>query len=204
MLDSLRFWTSDQLNEYEKEACNLLTMNVERFTPIIKNLHGHNFQSSWRVATHIGNLHPIKSKLSDARLKLTGLKKNPHASRGMVRSWWKSLLSSRPKRLTFLFGLCPSSLLRKISPLCCILFDVVRTCGFWRIHPFRMLSTKTEIKLVSLKMQLGWETVSFYHVDTLLFSSNRRRLDWSDVRQIKLMPCVLQYDLQCIPYLMLK
>ena len=29
---------------------------------------------------------------------------------------------------------------------------------------------KTKIKLVSLKMQLGWETVSFYHVDTSLFS----------------------------------
>ena len=136
MLDNLWFWTSDKSNEYEKEDWNLLAMNVARFTPIIKNLHGHNFQSSWRVATHIGNLHPIKSKLSDARLKLTDLKEDLHASRGVVRSWWKSFLCSRPKSLTFLFGLCPSSLLRKSSTLCCILFDVIRTCSFWRIHPF--------------------------------------------------------------------
>ena len=59
MLANLRFWTSDTLNEYEKEACNLLAMNVARFTPIIKNLHGHNFQSSWRIVTQIGNLPPI-------------------------------------------------------------------------------------------------------------------------------------------------
>ncbi|WP_353805579.1 hypothetical protein, partial [Acinetobacter baumannii] len=50
-------------------------------------------------------------------------------------------------------------------------FDVVRSCGFLEDSSFWMLSTKTEIKLVSLKMQLGWETVSFYRVDTSLFSS---------------------------------
>ena len=60
MLANLRFWTSDTLNEYEKEACNLLAMNVARFTPIIKNLHGHNFQIFWRIVTQIGNLLPIK------------------------------------------------------------------------------------------------------------------------------------------------
>ena len=60
MLANLRVWTSDTLNEYEKEACNLLAMNVARFTPIIKSLHGHNFQSSWRIVTQIGNLLPIK------------------------------------------------------------------------------------------------------------------------------------------------
>ena len=59
MLDNLRFRTSDKLNEYEKEACNLLAMNVARFTPIIKILHGHNFQSSWRIVTQIKNLLPV-------------------------------------------------------------------------------------------------------------------------------------------------
>ena len=136
MLDNLWFWISDKLNEYEKEACNLLAMNVASFTPIIKNLHGHNFpkllthcHSDWKLASD-------KTKLPDARLKLTELRKNLHASRGVVRSWWKSLLCSHPKSLTFLFGLYPSSLLRKSSTLCCILLDVVRTPGFWRIHPF--------------------------------------------------------------------
>ena len=60
VLDNLWFWTSDKLNEYAKEACNLLTMNVELFTSVGKNLHGHNFQSSWRIVTQIGNLPPIK------------------------------------------------------------------------------------------------------------------------------------------------
>ena len=135
MLANLRFWTSDTLNEYEKEACNLLAMNVARFTPIIKNLHGHNFQIFWRIVTQIGNLLPIKQTFG-SETETDRTRENPYASRGVVRSWWKSLLCSRPKSLTFLFGLCPSSLLRKSSTLCCILFDVVRTCGFWRIHPF--------------------------------------------------------------------
>ena len=60
MLDNLRFWMSEKLNEYEKEACNLLAMNMELFTFIGKNLHGHNFQSSWRIVTQIGNSPPIK------------------------------------------------------------------------------------------------------------------------------------------------
>ena len=60
MLANLRFWTSDTLNEYEKEACNLLAMNVELFISIGKNLHGHNFQSSWRIVTQIGNWLPIR------------------------------------------------------------------------------------------------------------------------------------------------
>ena len=75
MLDNLWFWTSDKLNEYDKEACNLLTTNVARFTPIIKNLHGHNFQIFWHIVTQIGNLLPIKPKLSEARQKLTELEK---------------------------------------------------------------------------------------------------------------------------------
>ena len=64
MLANLRFWTSDTLNEYEKEACNLLAMNVARFTPIIKSLHGHNFQSSWRIVTQIENLLPTYTEIS--------------------------------------------------------------------------------------------------------------------------------------------
>ena len=63
MLDNLRFWTSDKLNKYEKEACNLLAMNVARFTPVTKNLHGHHFQSSWRIVTQIGNLLPVKQNI---------------------------------------------------------------------------------------------------------------------------------------------
>ena len=82
MLDNLRFWTSDKLNEYEKEAHNLLAMNVARFTPIIKNLHGHNFQSSWRICHSDWKLASDKSKPLDARLKLTELKEDPHASWG--------------------------------------------------------------------------------------------------------------------------
>ena len=136
MLDNLRFWTSDKLTSMKRRLVTSLAMNVARFTPIIKNLHGHNFQIFWHIVTQIGNLLLIKTKLLDARQKLTELRKNPHASRGVVRSWWKSLLCSCPKSLALLFGLCPSSLLRKSSTLCCILFDVVRTCGFRRIHPF--------------------------------------------------------------------
>ena len=64
MLDNLRFRTSDKLNEYEKEACKLLAMNVARFTPIIKSLHRHNFQSSWRIVTQIENLLPTYIKIS--------------------------------------------------------------------------------------------------------------------------------------------
>ena len=60
MLDNLRFWTSDKLNEHKKEACNLLAMKVEIFTSIGKNLHGHNFQIFWRIVTQIENLLPIK------------------------------------------------------------------------------------------------------------------------------------------------
>ena len=146
MLDNLWFWEKWLIDEYEKEACNLLAMNVELFPSIGKNLHRHNFQSSWWVVTQIGT---------------DRTKERPTCLERVVRLWWKSLLCSRPKSLTFLFGLCPSSLLRKSSTLCCILFDVVRTCGFLENSSFWMLSTKTEIKLVSLKMQLGWETVSF-------------------------------------------
>ena len=82
MPDNLQFWTSDKLNEYAKEACKPLTINVARFTPVIENLHGHNFQSSWRICHSDWKLSSDKSKLSDARLKLTELKKNPHASKG--------------------------------------------------------------------------------------------------------------------------
>ena len=135
MLDNLRFRTSDKLNEYEKEAYNLLAMNVVRFTPIIKNLHRLNFQSSWRIVTQIGNLLPIIETFG-CETETDRTKEKPACFERLVRLWWKSLLCSRPKSLTLLFGLCPSSLLRKSSTLCCILFDVVRTCGFWRIHPF--------------------------------------------------------------------
>ena len=83
-------------------------------------MHCH---SDWKLASG-------KIKLPDARQKLTELRKSPHASRGMVQSWWKSLLCSCPKSVIFLFVLCPSSLLRKSSTLCCILFVVVCTCGF--------------------------------------------------------------------------
>ena len=64
MLYNLRFCTSDKLNEYEKEACNLLAMNVARFTPIIKSLHGYSFQSYWRILTQIENLLPTYIKIS--------------------------------------------------------------------------------------------------------------------------------------------
>ena len=37
--------------------------------------------------------------------------------RGVVLLWWNSLLCSCPKSLTLLFGLCPSSLPRKV-PRC--------------------------------------------------------------------------------------
>ena len=63
MLDNLWFWTSDKLNEYEKEACNLVAMNVELFTSISKNLHGHNFQSSWCAVTQIRKLPLVDAKL---------------------------------------------------------------------------------------------------------------------------------------------
>ena len=59
MIDNLWFWISDTLNEYEKEGCNLLSMHVELFTSISKNLHGHNFQNSWRIATQIRKLLPV-------------------------------------------------------------------------------------------------------------------------------------------------
>ena len=135
MVDNLRLWTSDKLTSNKKEACNLLAMNVELFISIGKNLHRHNFQSSWRIVTQIGNLLPI-IETSGCETETDRTKEKPSCFERVVRLWWKSLLCSRPKSLTFLFGLCPSSLLRKSSTLCCILFDVVRTCGFWRIHPF--------------------------------------------------------------------
>ena len=71
---------SDKLNEYEKEAYNLLAMNVVRFTPIIKNLHRLNFQSSWRIVTQIGNLPPANTKILGCETE-TGKneKKKPHA-----------------------------------------------------------------------------------------------------------------------------
>ena len=50
-------------------------MNVARFTPIIKNLHGHNFQIFWRIVTQIGNFSSDKIKLSEVRQKLTELEK---------------------------------------------------------------------------------------------------------------------------------
>ena len=134
-----------------------LAMNVARFTPVFKNLHGHNFQSSWRICHSDWKLASDKTKLPDARQKLTEQRENPRASRGVVRSWWKSLLCSRPKSLTFLFGLCPSSLLRKV-PRCAASFLMSSApVVFLENSSFWMLSTKTEIKLVSLKkMQLGW------------------------------------------------
>ena len=51
------------------------------------------------------------------------------SNRGVVWLWWKSLPCSCPKSLILLFGLCPSLMLRKSSTLCCILIDVLRTCG---------------------------------------------------------------------------
>ena len=38
-------------------------MNVARFTPIIKSLHEHNFQRSWRIVTQIENLLPADIKI---------------------------------------------------------------------------------------------------------------------------------------------
>ena len=63
MLDNLWFWTSDKLTSMKRRLVTSLAMNVARFTPIIKNLHGHNFQSSWRVVTQIGNLFPTKNRV---------------------------------------------------------------------------------------------------------------------------------------------
>ena len=82
MLDNLWFWTSDKLTSMKRRLVTSLAINVARFTPVIENLHGHNFQSSWRICHSDWKLASDKSKLSDARLKLTELKKNPHASRG--------------------------------------------------------------------------------------------------------------------------
>ena len=90
MLDDLWFWEKWLIDEYEKEACNLLAMNVARFTPIIKNLHGHNFQiflaychSDWKFASD-------KTKLSEARQKLTELEKTR-----MPREGWFDCGGSR-------------------------------------------------------------------------------------------------------------
>ena len=60
----------------------MLDMNLARFTLIIKNLHRYNFQSSWRIFHLDWKLASDKSKLPDARLKLTELKEVPHASWG--------------------------------------------------------------------------------------------------------------------------
>ena len=77
MLDNLRFRTSDKLNEYEKEAHNLLAMNVVRFTPIIKNLHRINFQSSWRIVTQIGNLLPTYTNIFGCETETDKTKEKP-------------------------------------------------------------------------------------------------------------------------------
>ena len=60
MLDDLWFWISDKLNEHEEEACDLLVTIV---------VHCH---LDWKLASG-------KSKFLGVRLKLTKLKKNPHA-----------------------------------------------------------------------------------------------------------------------------
>ena len=135
MLDNLWFWTSDKLTSMKRRLVTSLAMNVARFTPVIKNLHGHNFQSSRHICHSDWKLASDRSKLPDARLKLKA-EERPTCFEGVVRLWWKSLLCSRPKSVIFHFGLCPSSLLRKSSTLCCILSDVIRTCGFWRIRLF--------------------------------------------------------------------
>ena len=77
MLDNLWFWTNKKLNEYEKEACNLLAMNVELFTSIGKNLHGHNFQSSWRIVTQIGNLLPTYTEIFGCETETDKTKEKP-------------------------------------------------------------------------------------------------------------------------------
>ena len=82
MLDNLWFWTSDKLTSMKRRLVTSLAMNVARFAPIIKNLHGHNFQSSRHICHSDWKLASDKSKLPDARLKLTELKEDPHASWG--------------------------------------------------------------------------------------------------------------------------
>ena len=80
MLDNLRFWTSDKLNEYEKEDCNLLAMNVELFTSISKNLHGHNFRSLW--------CYHLDSKVASGgcEIEIDELKENP--TRLLIVVWF--------------------------------------------------------------------------------------------------------------------
>lgn len=48
--------------------------------------------------------------------------------RRVVWLWWK-FLSFLPKSLILLFGMCPSLLLQKSYTFCCIVSNVVRTCG---------------------------------------------------------------------------
>ena len=85
----------------------------------------------------------------------TQIKTHMPSDKGVVLLWWKSLLCSRPKSLTLLFGLCSSSLLKKSFTLCCTICDVVRT--FFENLSFWMLSTDTEIKFISIKnaIQMG-------------------------------------------------
>ena len=115
-------------------------MNVKFFIPIIQNFHGHNFQKSYRIVTLMGKMLRVDTKISGCKTYTDKPKKTHVISyKCVVRLWWKFLLCLHHKSLTFLFGLCSSSLLRKSSTFCCILFYVVYTCVFlfWRIHPFR-------------------------------------------------------------------
>ena len=86
---------------------------------------------------------------------------------GVVRWWWWSSFTSRLESLTSLSRLCPVLLLRKSSTLCCVLFEVIRTCSFdLRFLSSRMLSPMLQAKSVSAKHNSRKRYVVFYHIST--------------------------------------
>ena len=157
-------------------------MNVVHFTPIISKALG---TSSLGLESRVR----LESKFSDAETKLANWRKIPTCLR--IGVWFDcggSRSSARVQRVwRLLFRLCPSSLLRKSSTLCCILFDVVRTCGlFWefilldaldkdwdKIHQYKNNSNREIVSLPCRHKSCSFEN---FNVSFLQF----------DVKQIKL------------------
>ena len=111
-----------------------------------------------------------KIETSGCETETDRTREKPVSLERVVRLWWKSLLCSRPKSLTLLFGLCPSSLLRKV-PRCAASFLMSSAPVVFGEFTLLDALDKDWDKTRQLKNAIRMGDSVFYHVDTSLFSS---------------------------------
>uniref|UniRef100_M1DM61 Uncharacterized protein n=1 Tax=Solanum tuberosum TaxID=4113 RepID=M1DM61_SOLTU len=114
-------------------------MNVVHYTPIIKNLHGHNFQSSWCIATRIGKLPLVEIKFSGCETETMKPKEEPTClligvwfdlhGHNFQSSWCIATRIGKLPLVEIKFSGCETETMKPKEEPTCLLIGVWFDCG---------------------------------------------------------------------------